>query len=400
MSNIAAKMQSLPEQLEFSSDGFIESFESAEDSNAIVLEVLSLTPKYLERELIEEYGKTLEGKEVRWRHVQPELFTGSFLGTTLKTWVDGKGNLRSKIRIDGDTAEQKKAQEWIKEQMEKDEKVGISVGFIRIMDDDGGTTKVFFREQSVTPFPHCEECGAVKIVTNEGKDKDKDQNGEQPSQPDLGAHISLPPNFKGSLTLESEDDEEKDEKSKKDEKENGDKDKDEKMNNKEDADDDKDKKKKNEEKERQKMEKVEQLETVNKQLEAKVKEYEDKITSLNDKVIEMEVEREIIKSAPKRRRIAELEGCSSPDEMKTRMDELLQFDDRPGSSGKSQLDLMLESLEKAVSIARKESLKPGRSSQSPIVTSGRAAAGVGGKVTDTQLERMTPEQVLKSAGME
>jgi hypothetical protein len=379
----------LPEQPEFSSGGFVKAFEEDKDSNSLVLEVLSLTPEYLEKDLIKEFYQSLEGKEIRWRHVQPELFTGSFLGTTLKTWLDDSGNLMSHIKIDGDTEEQKKAQKWIKEQFEKEEKVGVSVGFIRIMDDDEKTTKVFFREQSITPFPHCDECGVVKIVTNEDKDKEVVEAEELANIP-LGTHLSLEPGFEGSFTFEGKKDKEekegKDEKDK--EKEEKEDEEDEKDKEKEEMQDEKkDGKGKNDEKE------LKQLESSNKQLKSQVKEYEKALVILKDKVIELEVEKEIRTSEPKRKRIAELEGFTDPRAISKRMDELLDFDDRPGKSGKSNLDLMLESLERAT----KASAKTGQIGTAPdgVVTSPLYPGS--GKLTSAQLEKMSPEEILKSA---
>lgn len=384
-----------PDQMEQSIGGHIESYEFDKGNNTLMLKVRSLTTEFLEKDLIKKYYKSLIGKEIRWRHVQPELFTGSFLGETLETWIDEKtGDLMSKILIHGDTKEQKKAQKWIFEQLnhkdKKKRKVGISVGFIRILDNKEKTTKVFFREQSVTPFPHCTDCGVVEIMTNEDPNpKDITPEG-QISGSSPGVMVTAPDDFEGKITIDTHQKDEDKEKNK-DNDEEEDKDED-------DEEDEKKKEKaKNEEKEKQKLKQLKELESKNSELETKLKESQESNTKLNDRIIELEVEKEIMLSAPKRKRIAELEGLSDPTQLQKRMNELLQLEDKAENDQKSQLDMMLESLERAIKHTKSSSEVSDRSSSTPVVGSIPPPGYRGKEISAEELEKMTPDEVLKAA---
>jgi len=399
-----------PDKLEVVESGCLVSLEEPTNSNSLILEVRSLTEEYVEERLIRENFESLKGKEIRWRHVQPELFSGSFLGTTLNAWLSDTGELMSKVEIHGDTDEQRRAQEWIREQVKDEKPVGFSVGFIRIFDNKGETSKIFFREQSVTPYPHCKDCGVVKIVTNETETQEsstpnppEDVSGKSTSEnPWDGIQLNLPKNFAGSVIFG--------EKKKKDDEEDEDEDedvkepKDSKTEEKEGVDSGSSKIKSTEQ--IQMESKTQELEAKTQELEAKLEiskgkftELKKENTSLRDRVIELEVEKEIMASLPKRMRIVGLEGISEPARQKKRLSELLSFDDRPDESGKSQLDMFLESLE---SVAVKSEKTYRR--RSAVETNDEATTGMARpparKITDQQLEGMSPDEVLKAAGFQ
>jgi len=396
-----------PDKLEVVESGCLVSLEEPTNSNSLILEVRSLTDDYVEDRLIKESFESLKGKEIRWRHVQPELFSGSFLGTTLDAWLSDTGELMSKVEIHGDTDEQRKAQKWIKEQVKEEKPVGFSVGFIRIFDDEGDTSKIFFREQSVTPYPHCKECGVVKIVQKEGIIEEKstpsppeDVSGNSTSKnPWDSIQVTLPKNFTGSVTFEEKKKDDDDEEDDEDVKEPKDSDTEEK----EGVDSGSSKIKSTEK--FQMENKTQELEAKTQELEEKLKSFKGKVTglekeniSLRDRVIELEVEKEIMASLPKRMKIVSLEGISEPALQKKRLNDLLSFDDRPDESGKSQLDMFVESLE-SVAARKIKAPRQGSSVETNDDVITRATQRPARKINDQQLESMSPDEILQMAGM-
>jgi len=132
-----------------------------EDTGDLVFKTLALTSEYVASELMEAGVSGLIGKELRWRHVPPESSPTSFLGQVIDaTYEDGK--IWATARIFGRTKAQQLAQELVR----NGDIDAVSVGFIKMTDNEGKPNEIFFRELSLTPKPKCKNCN-ISSINNE-----------------------------------------------------------------------------------------------------------------------------------------------------------------------------------------------------------------------------------------
>jgi len=133
--------------------------------NLFRVRFLALTSDYLDGDAILEFGNTLAGKELRWRHQKledkPEAFLGQVDEVELETTTDGKVNLWAEVFIYRDTDEQERVIKEIENSIKEGKPIGDSVGYIKITNNEDKIVRVFFRELSVTPYPKCKECRVV-----------------------------------------------------------------------------------------------------------------------------------------------------------------------------------------------------------------------------------------------
>lgn len=396
---------------EYDAPGDVMSSQRQSDGR-LVVRVLSLTPKYLNRGLIQKFHQDLLGKEVRTRHVMPELVADSLLGKTVGVELSDDGSIISDIWVFEFTEPQRQFATKLEQALLEYEKnpdpnkkkpIGISVGFMVYLDEeDTSNSFVFFREQSFTPKPHCDDCGAVSIVENETVTSDSHKSLVDPSATQ-GVSTNVfgnsdftigvpngsdgkPMNIRFSKSKSMIDFVENETQSKSGEI----------------MVDNTAIVQEYESKMNAKQHEYEQA-VANLQNEFKTKtvEYEDKLRLLNDKNIELELQVEILSTENVRREIAEMEGITDPTQKQERMNELIALS--RNDLEPNPLIQLHKSLKTATQLNRVNKRKAVGSEfeGSNNVSVGKrppTTAGQPRKLSGQELEKMTPDQILELAG--
>lgn len=137
------------------------------DGEKLLVTYKGWTDRYtVPREFIKQYGKTIIGTVVNYRHVDPKQEVDSFLGKVVNARILRNGaELEVDVLIEGDTEFQQKVQKLVEEG-----KLGFSPEILFSYDSKSGQLhKVEFIGGGLTPTPVCEDCfpKAMKYVAGE-----------------------------------------------------------------------------------------------------------------------------------------------------------------------------------------------------------------------------------------
>jgi len=151
-----------------------------EENGESYFEAILTTSDYIPPEILEKIYKTIIGKPVNYRHIEPTLVPQSLLGDIVDAWLekeDGKILLKIKGRIFGDGETQKNIINLIKKGILK----GISAELWYLSDKDGNIKKAYFLGAGITPNPAVPEAQITKIfeqmfAKKNEKKEDDDKN--------------------------------------------------------------------------------------------------------------------------------------------------------------------------------------------------------------------------------
>jgi len=161
----------------------------------------ALTDHFVPQDVMERDAWTFKGKELRFRHEQPEKNVNSLIGHIHDSWFED-GKIKQLAEVWGYREDLKKLQNEI-----KSGKMSISAGYKKTKSDDGDIIGIYGRELSVTPFPKCTQelgCSIVNVIEQNEDENTMGENEESDRQSRLEESVIAQNEERGERIVELE----------------------------------------------------------------------------------------------------------------------------------------------------------------------------------------------------